>query len=66
MTRYLLILSILLLSLSCKKSESKSEVDNELNELFAIMQGSYDSEIQSQVDSTYFNISLHMYPIWKD
>lgn len=30
------------------------------------MQGSFNSEIQSQVDSTYFNISLHMYPIWED
>ncbi|WP_460218312.1 chromophore lyase CpcT/CpeT [Psychroserpens sp. MEBiC05023] len=30
------------------------------------MQGSFNSEVQSQVDSTYFNISLHMYPIWED
>ena len=29
------------------------------------MQGSYNSEKQSQQDSTYLNISLHMYPIWK-
>ena len=28
------------------------------------MQGSYNSEAQANADSTYFNISLHMYPIW--
>ncbi len=55
---------------SCKNKDTKiSEeniITNHLPELFALMQGSFDSEIQSQVDSTYFNISLHMYPIWKD
>ena len=30
------------------------------------MQGSFNSEAQVTEDSTYFNISLHMYPIWKD
>ena len=30
------------------------------------MQGSYNSEKQSVADSTYYNISLHMYPIWED
>jgi hypothetical protein len=31
-----------------------------------MMQGLFNSEIQSQLDSTYLNISLHMYPIWED
>ena len=30
------------------------------------MQGSYNSETQAKADSTYYNISLHMYPIWKE
>jgi hypothetical protein len=52
---------------SCK-NDTKNEVkeDTELKELFTLMQGSYNSEIQSQVDSSYYNISLHMYPIWED
>ncbi len=29
------------------------------------MQGHYTSELQSKKDSTYFNISLRMTPIWK-
>lgn len=57
--------------LSCKNADSighssKSDVDEELNELFSLMQGSFHSEKQAQSDSTYYNISLHMYPIWKD
>ncbi|GAA4271929.1 chromophore lyase CpcT/CpeT [Aquimarina gracilis] len=34
-------------------------------DLVALMTGSYNSEKQSKADSTYYNISLHMYPIWK-
>lgn len=48
---------------SCQKSTSK---DKELEELFFLMQGSFNSEVQSRQDSSYYNISLHMYPIWKD
>ena len=30
------------------------------------MQGTYSSENQAKTDTTYFNISLRMVPIWKD
>jgi hypothetical protein len=67
--RYLIILCLLTSIISCKDKdvifEEKTNT-NHLPELFSLMQGSFDSEIQSQVDSTYFNISLHMYPIWED
>ncbi|WP_299277249.1 chromophore lyase CpcT/CpeT [uncultured Psychroserpens sp.] len=69
MQRQLLLLLIAISLFNCKNDTSNSQ-DNlsseHLSELFALMQGSYNSEIQSQVDSTYYNISLHMYPIWKD
>ena len=65
MTR-LLIFLLIISSFSCKQKDTTPKEDLHLNELIALMQGSFDSEIQSQVDSTYFNISLHMYPIWKD
>lgn len=45
---------------------NKYNEDKELNELFALMQGSFNSENQAKQDSTYYNISLHMYPIWKE
>ena len=67
--RYFIISCLLISVLSCKEKVDISKekaITNHLPELFSLMQGSFDSEIQSQVDSTYFNISLHMYPIWKD
>ncbi|MGB3546976.1 MAG: chromophore lyase CpcT/CpeT [Saprospiraceae bacterium] len=35
-----------------------------LRELHTLMTGSFDSRAQAMVDSTYYPISLHMYPIW--
>ncbi len=62
--------SLIALLFSCKNSENKNATQektvDELKELFGLMQGSFNSEIQAEVDSTYFNISLHMYPIWED
>ncbi|MET1258001.1 chromophore lyase CpcT/CpeT [Flagellimonas sp. DF-77] len=60
---YLLIAAFGLL---CCKSEPKEKRDTELEEVFSLMQGSYNSAKQAEADSTYYNISLHMYPIWKD
>ncbi|WP_299125406.1 chromophore lyase CpcT/CpeT [uncultured Winogradskyella sp.] len=59
---------IVLFSIYGCKNETKAEAkeDAELKELFALMQGSFNSEIQAQVDSSYYNISLHMYPIWEE
>lgn len=67
MKRFLPFL-ILIISITSCKNETKQELkeDTELKELFGLMQGSFNSDIQSQVDSSYYNISLHMYPIWED
>lgn len=54
------------LMVSCKDTSEKTSSDIELNELVTLMQGSFNSEKQSIADSTYFNISLHMYQIWED
>ena len=51
---------------SCKSGQSSiSKSDAHFKELIAIMQGTYSSEKQSIADTTYFNISLRMVPIWK-
>lgn len=66
---YTILLFSIIGLLSCKEEKKVSKDDikpNHLPELFALMQGSFNSEVQSQIDSTYFNISLHMYPIWED
>lgn len=46
-------------------SEGVPEISTEsLNEIFEMMKGSYTSNAQSIADTTYYDISLHMYPIW--
>ena len=54
--------------LACKQNgkEQTQKTDSELETLFSLMQGSFNSERQSLADTTYFNISLHMYPIWEE
>ena len=42
-----------------------SKIENDVaTELFELMQGSFDSKNQSLTDSNYYDITLHMYPIW--
>ena len=65
MKKIILSLCLVLVILSCKSGQNKVESDAHLKELTTIMQGSYSSEKQSIADTTYFNISLHMVPIWK-
>jgi len=43
---------------------SCSDDSDSKTELFELMQGSFDSKKQSFDDSNYFDITLHMYPIW--
>ena len=70
MKRYSILLFAVLLAFSCKDSKENTEItkdpDADLNELFTLMQGSFNSEKQAAADSTYYNISLHMYPIWEE
>jgi len=67
MNRIFYSLIVLLICFNCKNAPPPEPVnDVELDELFALMQGSFNSEAQATLDSTYYNISLHMYPIWED
>lgn len=45
---------------------TKKQVINAIPEttLSTLMTGSFDSESQSKSDTSYYNISLHMYPVW--
>lgn len=54
------IMALMLLSACTPKKGS----GNYMNDLVAAMTGSFDSHAQSERDSDYFDISLHMYPIW--
>lgn len=60
-----LIVSVVLLA-SCKSVKAPASSAAGLTELTSIMQGTYSSEKQSIADTSYFNISLRMVPIWKN
>ena len=64
MTRILLLLPLVLV-LGCATTRT-ALVSAELAELRSLMTGSFDSSEQARADSTYFDISLKMYPIWTD
>lgn len=56
---------------ACNRSGhiEKSEpllVQSGINTLNEYMTGSFNSALQAQLDSNYYNISLEMHPIWKD
>ncbi|MFY7664513.1 chromophore lyase CpcT/CpeT [Flavobacterium sp.] len=62
MKKVLVFLVLLSSSFLSAQSQKPSKAFKNLVE---IMQGHYTSELQSKKDSTYFNISLRMTPIWK-
>lgn len=67
MKKTLLIAILIITIASCKSNQNLvSKSESNLKELITIMQGSYSSEKQSIKDTSYFNISLRMVPIWKN
>lgn len=68
MTRIITLFAIVFLLSNCGETKPVVEapkVDTEFNELLAIMNGSYNSANQAEIDTDYYDISLHMYPIWE-
>ncbi|MEM6768702.1 MAG: chromophore lyase CpcT/CpeT, partial [Bacteroidota bacterium] len=47
---------------SCQPDLTSADLD----QLYTTMSGSFSSEQQAEADSTYYPISLHMYPIWPE
>lgn len=66
MIKKLVFLSALIITISACARKKSTVSDNQLTALIGAMTGSYDSEAQAAADSTYYNIALHMYPIWED
>jgi CpeT protein len=72
--KYLICLTLAVLTvMSCKKQTEKDsqaeleiEIDIELEELISLMTGSFNSERQSKIDTSFRDVSIHMYPIWQD
>lgn len=64
-----IIFVLLLTACSSQKTiyneSNKPKVEEDvLMHLQEIMTGSFDSSLQEKEDSSFYNISLHMYPIW--
>ncbi len=59
-----LMLLVAILLVSC--SQGKQQEEAKEIPLIDLMIGSFDSKKQSEADSSYYHISLHMYPIWKN
>lgn len=49
---------------SCKTTKQIAS-NGSIEELMGMMTGSFNSAEQEAADSSYYNISLHMYPIWE-
>lgn len=65
MRNYLLITALIFFaSCSHSKNITGNSNDQQLEKLVEIMTGRYSSEAQSETDTSYFNISLVMVPIW--
>jgi len=62
---YLLSLVLVLFLFSCKSAGPKKNAAPDMATLKAFMTGSFNSAEQAAQDSAYYNISLHMYPIWE-
>ncbi|MEO1261967.1 MAG: chromophore lyase CpcT/CpeT [Bacteroidota bacterium] len=63
---HLLYLPLLLFLFSCNAAKKASDqTTTDLQVLKKLMTGSFNSADQAAADSTYFDITLHMYPIWE-
>ncbi len=65
-TAYVIKIIGLLLFFGSLQNSYGQQNQKEINKLIKIMTGSFNSEKQSIADTTYYNISLHMYPIWEN
>ncbi len=66
MKKIILTLSVLIALSVTTASAQQKVTTKDLDRLFKLMCGSFSSEAQSKRDSDYFDIRLHMKPIWKE
>ncbi len=64
MSKSLLLFAISLVLLLACKSVPQSGLD-QTERLFGMMTGSFSSAEQAAADTNFYDISLHMYPIWQ-
>lgn len=62
----MVLVALLLGSCTVNKASSADATSARLNALYDTMTGSFDSSAQADTDPEYYNIVLHMAPIWTD
>lgn len=64
----LLLVGITFFACKEKVPETKAVqvIDEDLQQLYGFMTGSYDNTLQADTDTLYTEVSLHMYPIWQE
>ena len=63
-TLFIMVLSGLVIFQSCTQNSDLN--DPKLQQLSSWMTGSFSSKMQSEADTNFFNIHLHMVPIWQE
>lgn len=63
---YFYSLFLILALASCDASKKLSAPNSDVLVLQNMMTGTFNSAAQAAVDSNYYDITLHMYPIWQD
>lgn len=64
MKKLLFAFSLMLVFATACNTAQQAKTSDTLGALLELMTGSFDSSTQATADSSYYNISLHMYPIW--
>jgi len=64
-TSSLLFIALILFSCNTTKRAQKSQV-SDFDNLKSMMTGSFNSTAHAARDTNYYDITLHMYPIWED
>lgn len=62
----LLLLSVVFLSACTAKKPTQNSNDSDLQNLKKMMTGTFTSGAQAARDTNYYDITLHMYPIWEN
>ncbi|MEM9984465.1 MAG: chromophore lyase CpcT/CpeT [Bacteroidota bacterium] len=63
----LILTGLSLFCWACFTSKGATQTTpSDLDELMELMTGSFNSAQQARKDTSYFDITLHMYPIWED
>ena len=63
---YIVLIILIIFGFSQCVSTKEGSAKGGIDMLKELMTGSFSSEKQAKKDSTYYNITLKMYPIWED